>query len=204
MRIIDLMTGTVSALALIARAPQDDAGEPLGVIEFEDNLSEVDKPPEIPAGKYNAEVQDIQVQTSQKGNKYYAIKFVIPPDELAADISDNFPDGAVLYWNRQVVPNKGDRRAMFNLRRLMESMGLDTNTTSFDPNEMMGAQATVRVRHRQWEGENRAEISAVEASEQAKPAASRGRQRAEESAEEETPPARQSGGAKKRGQRGRS
>jgi hypothetical protein len=89
----------------------------LGVIEFEDNLSEVDKPPEIPAGKYNAEVQDIQVQTSQKGNKYYAIKFVIPPDELAADISDNFPDGAVLYWNRQVVPNKGDRRAMFNLRR---------------------------------------------------------------------------------------
>jgi hypothetical protein len=67
---------------------------------------------------------------------------------------------------------------------------------------MMGAQATVRVRHRQWEGENRAEISAVEASEQAKPAASRGRQRAEESAEEETPPAPKRGGAKKRGQRG--
>jgi hypothetical protein len=178
---------------MIARAPADDnAGEPLGVIEFEDNLSEVEKPPEIPAGKYQGEVQDIQIQTSQKGNRYFAIKFVIPPEELAADISDNFPDGAVLYWNRQVVPGKGDRRAMFNLRRLMEALGLETNTTAFDPNDMMGAQATLRVRHRQWEGENRAEISAVEAAEGGKPTTVRGGKQAEE----EKPAARSKRGRK--------
>jgi hypothetical protein len=202
MRIIDLMLGGVSALSMIARAPADDnAGEPLGVIEFEDNLSEVDKPPEIPAGKYQAEVQDIQIQTSQKGNRYFAIKLVIPPDELAADISDNFPDGAVLYWNRQVVPGKGDQRAMFNLRRLMEALGLETNTTTFDPNDMMGAQCTVRVRHRQWEGENRAEVAAIEAAEgggssggSAKPAA---RGRAKPQTEEDEAPAPKRGGRRK-------
>jgi hypothetical protein len=183
------MLGGVSALAMVARAAQDD-GEPMSVIELEDNLGDIEKPPEIPAGVYIGEVQDVQQQQSQKGNKYFAIKFVIAPEELPADIRDDFPDGAILYWNRQIVPNRNDRRALFNLRKLVEALGLDANTTQIDPNDWMGANARLRIRHRTWEGENRAEISAVEAAEQTAPT-TRGSRKAEPADEEEaTTPAR--------------
>lgn len=191
MRLIDLMTGSVSALAMAAMAPQDD-GEPLGVIELEDNLADVEKPPEIPAGVYTGEVQDVQRQQSQKGNSYFAVKFVIPPDELPADFREDFPDGAILYWNRQIVPKAGDRRAMFNLRKFLEALGLDTNTSSIDPNEWMGQQARLRIRHRPWEGEQRAEIQAVEAAE-AKASPARGKRAAvgeEDDAQPRKPAAR--------------
>jgi hypothetical protein len=140
--------------------------EDLGVLELEDNLHDVEKPAEVPAGVYTAEVQDVQKQTSAgKGNQYYAIKLVIPEGELPADIRDDFPDGAVLYWNRQLVPKKGDRRSLFNLRKLIEAFGLDSNTNTIDPNDWMGCRCRVKIRHRPWEGEMRAEIGSIEAAE---------------------------------------
>lgn len=141
--------------------------EPIDIIEFEDNLAEVDKPPEIPAAVYTGEVQDVQTPTSGKGNKYFAIKFVIPPDELPANIRDDFPDGAVLYWNRNIVPKGRDRRALFNLRKLLEALGIDANTTSVDPNEWMGRRARLRVVMGKYQGEERAEIKSLEAAERA-------------------------------------
>lgn len=145
----------------------DEGSEPLGLIEFEDNLDDIEKPPELPANVYTGEVQDVQMQTSGKGNKYFAIKFVIPPEEIPADLQDGFPEGAVLYWNRQIVPKSSDRRALYNLRRLVEALGLDSSKNSVDPNEWMGCKAKLRVRMGTYQGEQRAEIAAVEAAEAA-------------------------------------
>lgn len=139
--------------------------ETVGIVELEENLSDVEKPPELPPGLYTGEVQDVQIQDSQKGNRYFAIKFIIPQAELPADMQDQFEDGAVLYWNRQIVPAGKDRRALFNLKRLVESLGLDANTTTIDPNEWMGCSARLRVRHSSYQGERRAEIAAIEPAE---------------------------------------
>lgn len=144
-----------------------DEGEPIGIIELDSNLGDAEKPEEIPPGLYTAEVQDVQTPVSGKGNTYFAIKFVIAPDDLAADYRDDYPDGAVLFWNRVIVPKKGDRRALFALRKFVESLGLDSNTTSIDPNEWMGRTARVRVAHGKYMGETRAEIKSVEAAEEA-------------------------------------
>lgn len=167
----------------------------LDIIELEDNLADVEKPAELPPGWYTAEIQDVQTAISQgKGNKYYAIKCVIPPDEISADVKDDFPDGATLSWNRQVVPKKGDRRSLFNLRKLMEAMGLDPNTTRIDPNEWMGCRVRVKVRHKPYEGEQRAEIAAIEAAE-AESRKTNGKVRAkaaeveEDEEDDDTPPA---------------
>jgi len=163
----------------------------LDIIELEENLADVEKPPELPPGWYTAEIQDVQTAISAgKGNKYYAIKLVIPPDEISADVKEDFPDGATLSWNRQVVPKKGDRRALFNLRKLIEAMGLDTSITTIDPNEWMGCHVRVKVRHKPYEGEQRAEIQAIEAAEaQSRKPNGRTRAAAQEE-EEETPPPR--------------
>lgn len=147
--------------------------EPMGIIELDENLSDVEKPKEIPPGKYLGEVQDVQEMTSAKGNNYFAIQFRVAPDELPADVAEQYEDGAVLFWNRIIKPRgRSDRRALFNLRKFIEALGLDPNTTTIDPNDWMGRQARLIVRTGKYLGEERAEISAVEAGE-VKPAPSR-------------------------------
>lgn len=181
--------GNSSALYAPAGAGASDDNEPIGIIELDDNLADVEKPAELPAGTYEGEVQDVQTPTSGKGNKYFAIKFVIPPDEIPADLRDDFPDGATLYWNRQIVPTKNDRRAKYNLRRLIEALGLDSNTTSVDPNEWMGRRARLRVVMGKWQGEDRAEIRSIEAAERAPARAQAGKTRGRQEAETEREPA---------------
>ena len=145
--------------------------EPIGIIELEENLADVEKPPEIPAGKYTAEVQDVQEMTSGKGNTYFAVTFHIAPEELPQDIADQYEDGANLFWNRTMKPKgRSDRRGMFNLRRFIEALGLDSNTTTIDPNDWMGRSARLHVALGKYQGEDRAEIRAVEAAEAAAPA----------------------------------
>lgn len=145
----------------------DDEG--LGIIELEQNLADVEKPLELPAGLYVGEVQDVQISTSQKGNRYFNVKFVVPPTEIGADVADQFEDGAALYYNRVVIPDGKDRRQMFNLRKFIEALGMDSNITAIDPNEWMGRQARLKVVHETYQGETRAQIKSIESAE-AKPA----------------------------------
>ena len=140
------------------------ADEPLGVLELEDNLADVERPPDIPAGRYIGEVQDIQMGVSQgKGNQYYSVRIVIPNDQIPADLREHYPDGATMSWNRQIVPQRGDRRALYNLRKMIEAFGLDSNTTSIDPNEWMGRRVKLLVGPGNlYQGERRMEIKSLE------------------------------------------
>lgn len=142
-----------------------DNDEPLGIIELDQNLADVEKPPELPAGMYTAEVQDVATDTSQKGNPYFKITFKVPPSEIPADLADDFEDGATLFYNRLVVPKKGDRRALFNVRKFYEALGLDSNVTSIDPNAWMGQTARLKVKMGSWLGDPRAEIASIESAE---------------------------------------
>lgn len=142
-----------------------DENNELGLIELDMNLSDVEKPAELPAGLYVGEIQDVQKGTSQKGNEYFAIKFVIPNNEVPAELAEQFEDGATLYYNRLVVPSGRDRRALFNLRKFLEAIGIESNTTTIDPNEWMGRQARLKVVMGKWQGEDRAEIKSIESAE---------------------------------------
>jgi len=142
------------------------ADEPMGIIELDESLADVEKPREIPPGKYVGEIQDVQEATSGKGNTYFAIQFRVPPEELPPDVRDQYEDGAVLFWNRILKPRgRADRRALFNLRKFVEALGLDPNTTTIDPNDWMGREARLHVVSGKYQGEERAEIRAVEAAE---------------------------------------
>lgn len=162
--------------------------EPMEILELEESLADVEKPKELPPGKYVGEVQSVELATSGKGNSYYAIQFRVPPDELPADIAEQYEDGAVLFWNRVMKPKgRSDARGLFNLKKFIQALGLDTNITTIDPNEWMGRSARLVVRNGRYQGEERAEISALEVAEEtpaparAKPApakASRGRNKA--------------------------
>lgn len=139
--------------------------EPLGILELDQNLADIEKPPELPAGNYTGEIQDVGKGVSGKGNEYYAIKFVVPPAEIPAAMQDDFEEGAILYYNRIIVPKGKDRRALFNLRRFVEAIGLDANTSTIDPNEWMGQQARLKIVMGAYQGEARAEIKSIESAE---------------------------------------
>lgn len=156
------MTG--ASLLALAGAVHDD-GEGLGLIELDQNLADVEKPLELPPGLYTGEIQDVQISQSQKGNQYFAIKFVIPNTEIPADVAEQFEDGATLFYNRIIVPNGKDRRALFNLKKFIEAIGIETNSTTIDPNEWMGRQARLKVVSEKFQGEDRAQIKSLESAE---------------------------------------
>lgn len=162
-RLLSRMVGDYSLWGMAAFM----ADEPLGVIELESNLDDAEKPPEVTPGIYEAEIQDVQIPTSGKGNDYFATKFVIPTENLNPEIAEHYPDGAVLFYNRVIVPKGNDRRAMFNLKQFMSAIGLSTKTTTIDPNTWMGHRARIQVRMGKYQGEERAEIQAVLAAEKA-------------------------------------
>jgi hypothetical protein len=151
------------------------AEEELSLIDLDQNLADVEKPPELPPGRYTGEVQGVEIKNSQAGNQYFAIKLVIPTDEIPADVAEHYEDGAILYWNRNIVPNGKDRRALYNLRKLIEALGLASNTSQINPNDWMGCKTRISVVHEKYQGENRAQIKMLEPAEAAKPAPARTR-----------------------------
>jgi len=142
--------------------------EPLSIVELEGSLADAEKPPEVPPGKYVGEVQDVQAQSSQAGNRYWSIRIVIPQEELPQGVAEAYEEGATLYWNRQLVPRDNrDRRTIFALKNLYVALGLDPNITTIDPNDWMGCKTLVTVRSGTYQGESRAEIASLAPSDRA-------------------------------------
>jgi hypothetical protein len=142
--------------------------EELGIIQLETNLADVERPPEIPVGRYVGEIQSIEVKTSGQGNEYFAMQIVIPPEYIPADVAEHYEDGAKFFYNRLLVPKGNDRRSLWNVRQFVEKLGLDSNTNEIDPNEWMGQNiGLVIASGKNLEGEVRSEIRSLYAAEEA-------------------------------------
>lgn len=147
--------------AQVSSDPLDEAPETLDVLELDQNLDDYPEPELLPEGWYRAEVQGVEKRTNQAGTgQYYAVKFVIAPDQYPADYdADNWPDGLTLYYNLLRYPRSGDRRALANVRKFMEKLGLAVDTNRIDPNEWVGRDARLKIEHGTWEGNKREQIA---------------------------------------------
>jgi hypothetical protein len=142
--------------------------EDLGIISLEQNLSDVERPPEIPVGRYVGEIQSIEVKTSGQGNEYFAMQILIPSENIPAEVSEHYEDGAKFFYNRLLVPKGNDRRSLWNLRQFVEKLGLDSNTNEIDPNEWMNQNIGVVIAsEKNLEGELRSTIRSLFAAEDA-------------------------------------
>ena len=162
--------------------------EDLGIISLDMNLSDVERPPEIPVGRYVGEVQSVEQKTSGAGNEYFAIRILVPNENIPAEVAEHYEDGALFYYNRLLVPKAGDRRSLWNLRQFVEKLGLNTNTNEINPNEWMNQSVGLVIgMEKNLEGELRSAVKSLFAAEEA-PA--RGEEEApEEETEEATKPA---------------
>jgi hypothetical protein len=140
----------------------------LGIIQLDTNLSDIDRPPEIPVGRYVGEIQSVEVKTSAAGNEYFALRILIPADNIPAEVSEHYEDGAMFFWNRMLVPKGNDRRSLWNLRQFIEKIGLNSNTNEINPNEWMNQNVGVVIgMSKNLEGELRAEVKSLFAAEDA-------------------------------------
>jgi len=168
--------------------------EELGIISLDQNLSDVERPPEIPVGRYVGEIQSIEVKTSGQGNDYFAMRILVPAEEIPAEVAEHYEDGALFFYNRLLVPKGNDRRSLWNLRQFVEKLGLDSNTNQIDPNEWMNQSIGVVIgSEKNLEGELRSTIKSLYAAEDA-PA----REAEEEDTVEEVRPAVAAGRGRKR------
>jgi hypothetical protein len=142
--------------------------EELGIIQLDQNLSDVERPPEIPVGRYVGEIQSVEQKTSGAGNEYFALQIVVPNENIPAEVAEHYEDGARFYYNRLLVPKPGDRRSLWNLRQFVEKIGLDSNTNEINPNEWMNCMVGLVVgMEKNQDGELRSTVKSLFTAEEA-------------------------------------
>lgn len=142
--------------------------EELGIISLDVNLADVERPPEIPVGKYVGELQSVEIKTSGQGNEYFAIRILVPAENIPAEVAEHYEDGALFFYNRLLVPKGNDRRSLWNLRQFVEKLGLDSNTNEINPNEWMNQNIGIVVgSEKNLDGEMRASVRSLFAAEDA-------------------------------------
>ena len=131
-----------------------DPNQELDVLELEQNLDDYPEPELLPSGYYVAEIQGVEIKNNQAGTgQYFAIRFVIPPERFPASYDpENYADGKVVFYNLIRVPRGGDRRAIANLRKFLQQIGLTTSTNVINPNDWVGRSAKLKIEHREYQG----------------------------------------------------
>ena len=146
------------------------ADEELDIISLDMNLSDVERPPDVPVGRYLGEIQNIEVKTSGQGNDYFAMRILVPAENIPADIVEHYEDGALFFYNRLLVPKGNDRRSLWNLRQFVEKLGLSSETNEIDPNEWMNQRVGLVIgTEKNLEGETRSAIRSLFAAEEGVP-----------------------------------
>lgn len=133
----------------------------MSIVEFSEDISEAEAPEPLPVGEYAATIRGAEVKISQRGTKYAAVTFVVPPEEFPADYPiENAPDGKVIVFRRCSMEDNPQARYM--LKNFCDAIGA-TASKKIDVNEWMGLSATISVDNEEYEGVMREQISRVNA-----------------------------------------
>lgn len=151
------------AKAKLSTVPNEDMEESaeLDILELDQNLEDYDEPELLPPAYYVGEIQSVEIRQNQAGTgKYFAIKFIVPPEKFPASYDvENWPEGCPLFYNLVRVPKAGDRRALSNLRKFMQKIGVSVSTNQIDPNSWIGQTAKLKVVHSEYQGVTRENIA---------------------------------------------
>lgn len=129
------------------------------IVEFSSDLSKAEAPEPLPAGQYSGVIRGAEVKMSQRGTKYGAVAFHISPEQYPADYTDGNPDGMTLVYRR--VGLEDNPQARYGTRRFIEAIGAPLGK-KIDVSEWVGMEATLEIKHEEYEGVNRAIIDRVQ------------------------------------------
>lgn len=127
------------------------------VIEFDEDLNNVEAPKPLPAGLYDAVIQTAEPMMSKSDKLMAKVTFAISADQYPADYTDGNPEGTTL---TQYVMLGRDQRAKFALKQFCNAIGYPLSN-SVDISLWVGLPAKVEVTNELYEGNPQARIKRV-------------------------------------------
>ena len=118
------------------------------VIEFDEDLNNVEAPKPLPAGQYAATILSAEPMMSKNGeHKMAKVTWSIPAEEYPADYVDGNPVGTQL---TQYLMLDNTARAKFALKRFVQAIGAPLSNT-VDLTTWLGLAARVEVTNEPFE-----------------------------------------------------
>lgn len=127
------------------------------IIEFDEDLSNVEAPKPLPAGTYDAIVESAETLTSNSGKPMIKVVFNISADQYPADYTDGNPEGTKL---TQYLLADNSPRSKFTLKRFILALGAPLSN-KIDVTTFIGLPAKLEVGTRMWQDVEVATISRV-------------------------------------------
>lgn len=131
------------------------------IIEYNDDLSNVEAPKSLPSNDYPGEIVGAELGVSQSSGKNRVdVTFKIKPEDFPADYEDaeSFPDGKEVHF---YVGAGQDKASMFRMRKFAEAIGAPLSNR-LDLNEWIGKTASLTIEPDTFEGIERERIRKVE------------------------------------------
>lgn len=133
--------------------------ENVSIVEFSEDIATAERPEELPAGEYDAEIREAKCETSQKNNRYAAVALFIRADQYPPTFVDGNPDGTTLIFRRLSLED--NPRSRYQIKEFFERIGLPAPGRAVDLNQLMGHRVRVLVKHGEFEGNPRAEAAKI-------------------------------------------
>lgn len=127
------------------------------VIEFDEDLNNVEAPKPLPAGMFDATIQSVEPVMSKNGKMMAKVTYMISADQYPADYTDGNPNGTIL---TQYIMLEKDPRSKFALKNFCQKIGAPLSNR-VDLTTWIGLAAKLEVANEMYEGQPQARISKV-------------------------------------------
>ena len=127
------------------------------VIEFDEDLNNVEAPKPLPAGMYDSTIQSVEPVMSKNGKMMAKVTYMISADQYPADYTDGNPNGTIL---TQYIMLEKDPRSKFALKNYCQKIGAPLSNR-VDLTTWIGLAAKLEVANEMYEGQPQARISKV-------------------------------------------
>lgn len=128
------------------------------IIEFDEDLSNVEAPKPLPSGVYDAIIQTAEVVKSKDQTKdMIKVTFNISADQYPADYVDGNPNGTTL---SMYLMCDNSPRSKFVMKRFILAIGAPLSNR-IDVTTFIGLPAKVEVATQLWQGMETARIARV-------------------------------------------
>lgn len=136
---------------------QENEMELTSIIEFDEDLSNVEAPKPLPAGTYDGVIQSAEVVKSKKDEPMFKVGINISADQYPVDYTDGNPEGTLLY---HYVMASNNVRSKFLLKRFLLAIGAPISN-KIDANSFIGLPCKVEVSNNNYQGMDVANIDRV-------------------------------------------
>ena len=126
------------------------------VIDLGEDLVDIKEPDALPAGRYTANIAQIELKDSKAGNKYLNVRLSVGTDQYPVDYDNPNATSIFAMISLAKVP-----LAQLSLKKFLNAVGLP-ETGKIDFTQVIGSDVSITVKHEEYEGAIRAVVKSYD------------------------------------------